>query len=78
MRIDISSRFSETRLGSDAAGSVNRVVVRLNDAAETVTFSADIVAYQYHQEFREQEFNVWQALGSSTPARAARNTPAAE
>ena len=30
-------------------------------------FSADIVAYQYHQEFREQEFNVWQAMGSATP-----------
>jgi 4-amino-4-deoxy-L-arabinose transferase-like glycosyltransferase len=29
--------------------------------------SADIVAYQYHQEFREQEYNVWQALGTWKP-----------
>lgn len=30
-------------------------------------FEADIAAYQYHQEFREQEFNVWQAFGTRTP-----------
>jgi hypothetical protein len=30
-------------------------------------FDADIAAYQYHQEFREQEFNVWQAFGTRTP-----------
>lgn len=30
-------------------------------------FSADLVAYQYHQEFREHEFNTWQALGSPKP-----------
>ncbi|WP_224365366.1 ArnT family glycosyltransferase [Hyalangium versicolor] len=30
-------------------------------------FDADIVAYQYHQEFREQEFNIWQAFGTRTP-----------
>jgi len=30
-------------------------------------FSADIVAYQYHQEFREHEFNTWQALGTTKP-----------
>lgn len=30
-------------------------------------FDADIVAYQYHQEFREQEFNTWQAFGTRTP-----------
>jgi 4-amino-4-deoxy-L-arabinose transferase-like glycosyltransferase len=29
---------------------------------------ADIAAYQYHQEFREHEFNVWQSLGTRTPA----------
>jgi len=29
---------------------------------------ADIVAYQYHQEFREHEMNVWQAFGTRTPA----------
>ncbi|MBX7114908.1 MAG: glycosyltransferase family 39 protein [Myxococcaceae bacterium] len=31
-------------------------------------FDADIVAYQYHQEFREQEFNTWQALNTTRPA----------
>lgn len=30
-------------------------------------FEADIVAYQYHQEFREHEFNTWQALGTTRP-----------
>ncbi len=30
-------------------------------------FSADLVAYQYHQEFREHEFNTWQALGTTKP-----------
>ena len=30
-------------------------------------FDADIVAYQYHQEFREQEFTTWQAFGTRTP-----------
>lgn len=29
---------------------------------------ADLVAYQYHQEFREQEFAAWQALGTTRPA----------
>ena len=29
---------------------------------------ASIVAYQYHQEFREQEFNIWQAFGTQIPA----------
>ena len=28
---------------------------------------AEIVAYQYHQEFRESEFNTWQALGTTQP-----------
>jgi 4-amino-4-deoxy-L-arabinose transferase-like glycosyltransferase len=28
---------------------------------------ADIVAYQYHQEFREHEMNIWQAFGTRTP-----------
>ncbi len=28
---------------------------------------ADIVAYQYHQEFREHELNVWQAFGTQKP-----------
>jgi 4-amino-4-deoxy-L-arabinose transferase-like glycosyltransferase len=28
---------------------------------------ADIVAYQYHQEFREAEANTWQAFGTRTP-----------
>ena len=30
-------------------------------------WSADIVAYQYHQEFREQEFNTWQSMGTAKP-----------
>ena len=28
---------------------------------------ADIVLYQYHQEFRESEFNTWQAFGTAKP-----------
>ncbi|HZH14068.1 MAG TPA: glycosyltransferase family 39 protein [Archangium sp.] len=28
---------------------------------------ADIAAYQYHQEFREHEMNIWQAFGTTTP-----------
>lgn len=31
-------------------------------------FDADLVAYQYHQEFREHEMNAWQAFGTRTPA----------
>lgn len=31
-------------------------------------FDADIVAYQYHQEFRETEFQVWQSFGTTQPA----------
>jgi hypothetical protein len=30
-------------------------------------WDADYVAYQYHQEFREHEFNTWQALGTTKP-----------
>lgn len=30
-------------------------------------FEADIVAYQYHQEFREFEFMTWQAFGTTKP-----------
>jgi hypothetical protein len=29
---------------------------------------ADIAAYQYHQEFREHEFNVWESFKTRTPA----------
>lgn len=29
--------------------------------------SADMVVYQYHQEFREAEFNTWQAFGTTRP-----------
>lgn len=29
---------------------------------------ADVAAYQYHQEFREHEFNIWQAFGTRRPA----------
>jgi 4-amino-4-deoxy-L-arabinose transferase-like glycosyltransferase len=28
---------------------------------------ADLAAYQYHQEFREQELNLWQAFGTQKP-----------
>jgi len=28
---------------------------------------ADLAAYQYHQEFREQEMNIWQAFGTTRP-----------
>ena len=30
-------------------------------------FEADWVVYQYHQEFREHEFNAWQAFGTQKP-----------
>jgi hypothetical protein len=30
-------------------------------------FDADVVVYQYHQEFREAEFNAWQSLGTTRP-----------
>jgi 4-amino-4-deoxy-L-arabinose transferase-like glycosyltransferase len=30
-------------------------------------YEADLVAYQYHQEFREFEFMTWQALGTTRP-----------
>lgn len=30
-------------------------------------WDADLAAYQYHQEFREQEMNIWQAFGTRTP-----------
>ena len=30
-------------------------------------FEADLVAYQYHQEFREAEANTWQAFGTTQP-----------
>ncbi len=29
---------------------------------------ADIAAYQYHQEFREQEFGIWEAFGTTRPS----------
>ncbi len=29
---------------------------------------ADVAAYQYHQEFREQEFAIWQEFGTQRPA----------
>jgi hypothetical protein len=29
---------------------------------------SDVAAYQYHQEFREHEFALWQAYGTRTPA----------
>ena len=30
-------------------------------------FDSDVAAYQYHQEFREYEFELWQAYGTRTP-----------
>ena len=30
-------------------------------------WDAEIAAYQYHQEFREHEMNIWQAFGTVTP-----------
>ncbi|XXF76476.1 glycosyltransferase family 39 protein [Myxococcaceae bacterium GXIMD 01537] len=30
-------------------------------------FDADYAAYQYHQEFREQEFNIWESFGTRSP-----------
>ncbi len=30
-------------------------------------WDAQIAAYQYHQEFREHEMNIWQAFGTRTP-----------
>jgi len=33
-------------------------------------WDAQIAVYQYHQEFREHEMNVWQAFGTETPAAA--------
>jgi hypothetical protein len=30
-------------------------------------YEADVIVYQYHQEFRETEFNAWQALGTVRP-----------
>lgn len=30
-------------------------------------YEADIVAYQYHQEFREHEYMTWQAFGTTRP-----------
>jgi hypothetical protein len=27
-----------------------------------------VAAYQYHQEFREHEFNVWESFKTRTPA----------
>ncbi|MFL5354399.1 ArnT family glycosyltransferase [Archangium sp.] len=30
-------------------------------------FDSDVAAYQYHQEFREYEFELWQSYGTRTP-----------
>jgi len=38
------------------------------DLQQAGPFDADIAAYQYHQEFREHEFNVWESFGTRTPA----------
>ncbi|HZH75677.1 MAG TPA: hypothetical protein VEY88_06560 [Archangium sp.] len=39
-----------------------------SDLQQAGAFDADIAAYQYHQEFREHEFNVWESFGTRTPA----------
>ncbi|WP_309897423.1 glycosyltransferase family 39 protein [Archangium sp.] len=39
-----------------------------SDLQQGGPFDADIAAYQYHQEFREHEFNVWESFGTRTPA----------
>jgi hypothetical protein len=31
-------------------------------------FDSHLAAYQYHQEFREHELNIWEAFGTRTPA----------
>jgi hypothetical protein len=38
------------------------------DLQQAGAFDADIAAYQYHQEFREHEFNIWESFGTRTPA----------
>jgi len=30
-------------------------------------FEADLMVYEYHQEFREAEYNTWQAMGTTQP-----------
>lgn len=42
-------------------------MLRTDLAFVSSPFEADLVAYQYHQEFREFEFNTWEALGTTQP-----------
>jgi 4-amino-4-deoxy-L-arabinose transferase-like glycosyltransferase len=42
-------------------------MLRADIAAVGSAEQADFVVYQYHQEFREHEFNAWQALGTTRP-----------
>jgi hypothetical protein len=39
-----------------------------SDLRQSGPFEADVAAYQYHQEFREHEFNVWESFQTRTPA----------
>lgn len=43
-------------------GMLRRDLVRVDGPRQ-----ADVAAYQYHQEFREQEFDIWQAFASESP-----------
>lgn len=42
-------------------------MLRKDLAAAGSPYDADVIVYQYHQEFRETEFNAWQALGTVRP-----------
>jgi hypothetical protein len=42
-------------------------MLRRDIRAAAGPWDADIAAYQYHQEFREHEMNIWQAFGTQTP-----------
>ncbi len=42
-------------------------MLRRDIRAASGPWDAEIAAYQYHQEFREHEMNIWQAFGTVTP-----------
>ena len=42
-------------------------MLRADIVAVGTANEADLAIYQYHQEFRETEFNIWQALGTFRP-----------
>jgi hypothetical protein len=53
--------------GGQVSDMVKNGLLRPDVAMAGDPFSADLVAYQYHQEFREQEFQVWEAFGTQKP-----------